>query len=157
MNQMGSSSPMDMDSESELFKISNCQYSFNELIVYIPIHGWQCKNLFGYRGEPLYELLLKWTYPSTFIQVPGFPKMGVPPKLSISIGCSIVDHPAIGVPPGPAIACIGISPGSPWVRIDRIDAVRLRRRLSEHVFFVMDIRCLWASSGRVFRKMCIIH
>ena len=115
--------------------------------------GWQCKSLFGYRCEPLYA------YPSTFIQVPGFPKMGVPPKPSISIGCSIVDHPAIGVPMGPsisgtqhmllrwqkfhqgfptgfpAIACIGISPGGPWVRIDCIDAVRLRRRLSEHVLF----------------------
>lgn len=134
--------------------------------------GWQCKSLFGYRGEPLYA------YPSTFIQVPGFPKMGVPPKSS---GCSIVDHPAIGVPMGPsisgtqhmllgwqkfhqgfptgfpAIACIGISPGGPWVRIDCIDAVRLRRRLSEHVLFVMDIRFLWASSGRIFRKMCIMH
>ena len=81
MNQMGSSSPMDMDSESELFKISNCQYSFNELIVYIPIHGWQCKNLFGYRGEPLYELLLKWTYPSTFNPGSGVSRNGGTPEI----------------------------------------------------------------------------
>ena len=72
---------MDMDSESELFKISNCQYSFNELIVYIPIHGWQCKNLFGYRGEPLYELLLKWTYPSTFNPGSGVSRNGGTPEI----------------------------------------------------------------------------
>ena len=47
----------------------------------------------------------------------------------------------------PAVACIGISPRRPWVRIDRIDAVRLKGEGGgpEHLISL--------SSGHTSRKM----
>ena len=46
---------MDMDGESELFKILNGQYNFNELVVYTPIHGSSNYVKFGLAvQEPLW-------------------------------------------------------------------------------------------------------